>query len=824
MNRFNGRSARRARHGFAVFRQFCEPLERRVLLSGDPVIVLTEAFSLTTFEHVNSSTVRPWLWENPQEYLWDLDQGDWNTTDGDGNGYPDEAYGWNFSGGGSPNIIGPHGGLNSAAHGAAIMGAVLHTLNGASSQGDRVRIMHVIGGGSQIVPYLLWHKAQGVNIVAVSNSNAAGATFTRADAETLGDEGVLLFVGHGNDGTNIDSFIGAPNLTSFYHATPRFGTQLPPVHTIIPATTNPAVHATDYGVNSFYFAAPSAQAQSYAAPVAASYAAIAVQAYQDANSGASPTAEQVKRAMMSGVSFISGLDNRTITHDYVDDERQDGGLLDLSKIISAINSTPSITDVSMTPITQNGQTVTFEFNASTPPTNWTISWGDNSFDDQSGVQVRPPGEPFYEHTFRRDIQPHYYYPTLYAMLGTGSNRQVYLPAASAQAQVFVDTEMGLTSGKDEYTLSRSGSNLLVTLVNSGGTFYQTFAPGKLPNTILRLGQGGDTVTIDFSNGDPLEFTALTVRGTTGAENVVRVIGSSGSDTIQNLCFTNLSVNSSLVLVDSTLSIYIDGAGGDDVILSGTLRPTTIIGGDGDDTITVNTGEVLVTGGPGSDILNLGDGNALVRLSGSETFSEISILANGRIVMDDDGSFVLRTGLFSIHPSGFLDLADNSMIIDFLEPPPLASIQPLLTSGYNSGAWNGNGIRSSIAAAAGDTALGFAEATDIFTTFPAMFAGEELENNAVLITYTLYGDANLDRTVNLADFNRLAANFGTESGARWSQGDFNFDGAVNLTDFNVLAANFGSTLGEGDSFGGGGEEEYTYEDLLDMLMDMHPEYF
>jgi hypothetical protein len=60
-----------------------------------------------------------------------------------------------------------------------------------------------------------------------------------------------------------------------------------------------------------------------------------------------------------------------------------------------------------------------------------------------------------------------------------------------------------------------------------------------------------------------------------------------------------------------------------------------------------------------------------------------------------------------------------------------------------------------------------------------------------------GDANLDRVINLSDFNILAANFGTGSGATWQQADFNFDGIVNLTDFNALAANFGLTFGPGD---------------------------
>lgn len=59
---------------------------------------------------------------------------------------------------------------------------------------------------------------------------------------------------------------------------------------------------------------------------------------------------------------------------------------------------------------------------------------------------------------------------------------------------------------------------------------------------------------------------------------------------------------------------------------------------------------------------------------------------------------------------------------------------------------------------------------------------------ILIRLTRYGDADLSGFVNLADFNRLAANFGT--GDVWTEADFNYDGVSNLTDFNLLAGNFG----------------------------------
>ncbi len=71
-------------------------------------------------------------------------------------------------------------------------------------------------------------------------------------------------------------------------------------------------------------------------------------------------------------------------------------------------------------------------------------------------------------------------------------------------------------------------------------------------------------------------------------------------------------------------------------------------------------------------------------------------------------------------------------------------------------------------------------------------GNPLPADHVLEFRFLTGDANNDGTVNLSDFNLLAANFG-QSGRDYTQGDFNYDGTVNLADFNLLAARFGASL-------------------------------
>jgi hypothetical protein len=157
--------------------------------------------------------------------------------------------------------------------------------------------------------------------------------------------------------------------------------------------------------------------------------------------------------------------------------------------------------------------------------------------------------------------------------------------------------------------------------------------------------------------------------------------------------------------------------------------------------------------------------------------------------------VLVTGSLNLSGTGALDVRDKAVIVNYSGASPIESIHASLTSGYNAGAWTGTGIHSSAAATTPGTAVGFAEATDLFSTFPATFAGQSIDNTSILLRHTLNGDTNLDRNTNLIDFNRLATNFG-QPPIRWSTGDFNFDTNANLTDFNLMAGQFGNALGPG----------------------------
>ena len=151
----------------------------------------------------------------------------------------------------------------------------------------------------------------------------------------------------------------------------------------------------------------------------------------------------------------------------------------------------------------------------------------------------------------------------------------------------------------------------------------------------------------------------------------------------------------------------------------------------------------------------------------------------------------------ISPGATLDLTNNGLVVEYSGASPLATIAGQIAAGYHGGDWLGSGITSSAAAAvAADatnphkTAIGYAEASALGIS---SFQGQPVDGSAVVVGYVLAGDANLDGTVNAADFNVLAANFNTATPNGWAEGDFNDDGVVNAMDFAALAANYGLEL-------------------------------
>jgi hypothetical protein len=267
-------------------------------------------------------------------------------------------------------------------------------------------------------------------------------------------------------------------------------------------------------------------------------------------------------------------------------------------------------------------------------------------------------------------------------------------------------------------------------------------------------------------------------------------------------------------LDASMPLVVRTEAGQDVINLGSaagalLSPATVDGGDGHDVIRViETGgaaaaTIVPSSGDDDVFVNTGGaGTADVLFNATQRLGDLQVEGGGVAKVVANGSTVLtaqRLDLAGGGGNGRLDLNDNTLIVDYTGANPVGTIAGFLTNGYNGGAWNGAGISSTVAAGMTNTGVGYAEATDLFIAFPAPLAGQLVDNTSVLVRYTLYGDATLDRSVNLEDFNRLAENFG-QSPRRWSQGNFDYNTTTNLDDFNLLATNFGGLLARP---GGGG---------------------
>ena len=151
----------------------------------------------------------------------------------------------------------------------------------------------------------------------------------------------------------------------------------------------------------------------------------------------------------------------------------------------------------------------------------------------------------------------------------------------------------------------------------------------------------------------------------------------------------------------------------------------------------------------------------------------------------------------VAPTSKLDITNNALIVDYdtlatpARPTPFQSIRARIINGYAATAdWSGNGITSSSAALQPTKyAIGYAEAASLNLT---TFGGRPVDAEAVVIRYTLKGDADLSGNVNFDDLIKLAQSYNGIDKI-WINGDFNYDGNVNFDDLIPLAQNYNSAL-------------------------------
>jgi hypothetical protein len=205
-----------------------------------------------------------------------------------------------------------------------------------------------------------------------------------------------------------------------------------------------------------------------------------------------------------------------------------------------------------------------------------------------------------------------------------------------------------------------------------------------------------------------------------------------------------------------------------------------------DTIGVNMDAVTGEDNPATMIINQDDDVRDIDVLNSNTLGTLRIIS-GAVLSRSAGP---GSGFNVL---GVIDLAGGALLAR--APAGTQDGWRLgIQNGRNGGAWNGvspiGSINSSLAASTPlSDGVGYGLGSQIGITTIGSFAIGAADT---LVRYALDGDANLDGTVNLLDFNRLASNFG-QTCRVWVQGDSTYDGAVNLLDFNALAGNFGRSV-------------------------------
>ncbi|HEX4054084.1 MAG TPA: autotransporter-associated beta strand repeat-containing protein [Tepidisphaeraceae bacterium] len=355
------------------------------------------------------------------------------------------------------------------------------------------------------------------------------------------------------------------------------------------------------------------------------------------------------------------------------------------------------------------------------------------------------------------------------------------------------TAATVTANQDDFTVVATEA----LLAGSGYTSAPTAAAYSILNPDALATVVAPSITAVL---DPLYIqSSSTITDNTGGSVVVPipVIGTATTGTAT----LDLEGSSTNDAISGSIS---DGSGGGKVAIleSGTGTWTlsnvnTYTGGT-----TVNTGTLVASV---SGALPNGEGlvnNGTTDIEGNETLG-----ANGVSALSGAGALNIGTpttpatvqlavgsggatqGSLTIFAGSVLNIGNNHIVLSDPSGSIDSTIRAYLSAGYNNGNWNGTSATGGAINTSSPTGtkygIGYADGAD------GGISG--ITSGQLEVKYTLYGDANLDGSVNSIDFGDMAANFG-KSGKVWDQGDFNYDGTVNSIDFGLLAGNFGKSVG------------------------------
>ena len=352
-----------------------------------------------------------------------------------------------------------------------------------------------------------------------------------------------------------------------------------------------------------------------------------------------------------------------------------------------------------------------------------------------------------------------------------------------------------------HIIRESGATTGVTLTPSqiaidGQTISYTYAPA-----IEIDGGAAYPLTVDERNGTGAISSSGVAFANLSTLGPITVEEDSALNNTASTNATSINLSGGTITYPAAQSTaFAFGAGNDTLNINGTITPAPTFTGTGSDTIIVNAGTFRPTGDVASGTpngLTINDYASLALAAHDQHITTLYI-ASGAIasmaVTSAPNMDVLYLGSLTIIAGGTLDMGNAKAFITYgagTDPMNVTdhtkSIFYLLGTGFNGGAWNGGGIDSSAAAAnpLQRTGIGYADSAD------GLIAGKPV--NTIELTYVLYGDTNLDGSVDFNDFTRFDQHYGQTSGGAWDTGDFNYDGSVNSSDFDLISRAYGLNI-------------------------------
>jgi autotransporter-associated beta strand protein len=319
----------------------------------------------------------------------------------------------------------------------------------------------------------------------------------------------------------------------------------------------------------------------------------------------------------------------------------------------------------------------------------------------------------------------------------------------------------------------------ILTVNSGSTIS---APGK-----LRIWPGG-TLKLNAAaiSAGQIQLNGGTIQSVSGGAIAAPIVSSGGTAQVDAGAFT---LNGALTTSGGTLNKT--GAGtlviaGAQSHAAGAVLQTSA----GTTTINTNAGSIAA---PGALAVIA---NATTYFQSTQNLKSLVVGPGATAALATGGTRSIKTTTISVDTAGGgkLDLKDNRLVVDYIGPSSMASVNSLLMSGCNAGAWDGPGINSSAAGSSGLYALGSGEAKDILDISglqTASWGGQTIDATAVIVRYTYAGDANLDGFISGDDYSSIDFNVSTPGASGYWNGDFNYDGIISGDDYSTIDFNIGA---------------------------------